>query len=239
MEPRPGLRSKTPAVASFPCRFPSYVGGATRKDRAILTRIILLLFSLLLWTSAAGAAGVETLKTYLRETSSARAQFSQVVYDRNKRKLQETSGTMQFARPGKIRWTYEKPYEQLIVGDGEKLWVYDKDLNQVTVKGMTQAIGGSPASLLAGSNDIEKEFRISAGGAQDGIEWIEAVPRGTESTFQKVRMGFGKSGLETMELTDGFGQLTIVRFSQIERNPKLAPDLFRFTPPQGADVISD
>ena len=193
----------------------------------------------MLLAAPAGAAGVETLKTYLRETSSGRAQFSQVVYDRSKRKLQETSGTMQFARPGRIRWAYEKPYEQLIVGDGKKLWVFDKDLNQVTVKGINQAIGGSPAALLAGSNDIEKDFRLSDAGVQEGLEWVEAVPRGTESTFQKVRLGFGKSGLESMELTDGFGQVTIVRFTQVERNPKLAPDLFQFTPPKGADVISD
>jgi len=189
-------------------------------------------------SQGAMAAGVDLLKTFLRETTSASAQFTQVVYDRSMRKLQETSGTMHFSRPGKIRWAYEKPYEQLIVGDGAKLWVYDKDLNQVTVKAMTQAIGGSPASLLAGSNDIEKEFRLNSAAAQDGYEWLEAVPRSGDSTFQKVRMGFGKSGLEAMELTDGFGQLTVVRFSRIERNPRLDPNLFRFTPPQGADVIS-
>ncbi len=184
------------------------------------------------------AAGADVLKNYLRETNAASAQFTQVVYDRSMRKLQETSGSMHFSRPGRIRWSYEKPYEQLIVGDGEKLWVYDKDLNQVTVKAIGQAIGGSPAALLAGSNDIEKDFRVTSTGTQDGLEWVEAVPRSGESTFQKVRMGFGKSGLEAMELTDGFGQLTVVRFSAISRNPKLSPDLFRFTPPKGADVIS-
>ena len=184
------------------------------------------------------AAGADVLKNYLRETNAASAQFTQVVYDRSMRKLQETSGTMQFSRPGRIRWSYEKPYEQLIVGDGEKLWVYDKDLNQVTVKAITQAIGGSPAALLAGSNDIEKDFRIVSSGTQDGLEWLEAVPRSNESTFQKVRMGFGKAGLEAMDLTDGFGQLTVVRFNNILRNPKLSPDIFRFTPPKGADVIS-
>jgi chaperone LolA len=186
----------------------------------------------------ASAAGADILKSYLRETSAASAQFTQVVYDRSMRKLQETSGTMHFSRPGRIRWSYEKPYEQLIVGDGEKLWVYDKDLNQVTVKAIGQAIGGSPAALLAGSNDIDKDFRVTAAGTQDGLEWLEAVPRSGESTFQKVRMGFGKSGLEAMDLTDGFGQLTVVRFSGITRNPKLSPELFRFTPPKGADVIS-
>jgi outer membrane lipoprotein carrier protein len=186
----------------------------------------------------ATAAGVDTLKNYLRETTSASARFTQVVFDRSMRKLQETSGTMYFARPGKIRWAYEKPYEQLIVGDGAKLWVYDKDLNQVTVKAISQAIGGSPAALLAGSNDIDKDFRVISSGMQDGLDWLEAVPRSSDSTFQKVRMGFGKSGLEAMDLTDGFGQTTIVRFSQIEKNPTLSPDLFRFTPPKGADVIS-
>jgi len=210
----------------------------SRKDKKISIRSLLVAACMLGCVQGATAAGVDLLKSFLRETTSASAQFTQVVFDRSMRKLQETSGTMHFARPGKIRWVYQKPYEQLIVGDGAKLWVYDKDLNQVTVRAMTQAIGGSPASLLAGSNDIEKEFRLSPGGAQDGYEWLEAVPRSGDSTFQKVRMGFGKSGLEAMELTDGFGQLTVVRFSRIERNPKLAPELFRFTPPQGADVIS-
>lgn len=201
-------------------------------------RKLLWIATLLAAPALAWAAGVETLQTYLRETQSASAQFTQVVYDRSQRKLQETSGTMHFARPGRIRWVYEKPYEQVIVGDGAKLWVYDKDLNQVSVKAMGQAIGGSPAALLAGSNDIEKDFRVAAAGAKDGLDWIEATPRSRESTFQKVRMGFGRSGLEAMELIDGFGQLTVVRFHGIERNAKLSPELFRFTPPKGADVIS-
>ena len=194
-----------------------------------------------MWFNAcsAQAADVETLKSYLRATTAASARFTQVVFDRNQRKLQETSGSMQFERPGRIRWAYEKPYEQLIVGDGAKLWVYDKDLRQVTVRAITRAIGGSPAELLAGSNEIEKDFRLSAAGTKDGLDWLEAVPRSSETTFEKVRIGFGPSGIEAMELADSFGQRTIVRFSQIERNPKLSPDLFRFTPPPGVDVISD
>ena len=201
-------------------------------------RIISWAALLIALAGSAHAAGPETLKSYLENTQSASAHFTQVVFDRSMRKLQETSGTMHFARPGRIRWAYEKPYEQLIVGDGSKLWVYDKDLNQVTVKAMTEAIGGSPAALLAGSNDIEKDFRLNPGPMQDGLDWLEAVPRSGDSTFQKVRLGFGPSGLEAMELTDGFGQLTVVRFSRIERNPKLSPDVFRFSPPKGADVIS-
>lgn len=191
-----------------------------------------------LLSTTASAAGVDTLKSYLRDTTSGSASFTQVVFDRSMRKLQETSGTMQFQRPGRIRWAYSKPYEQTIVGDGDKLWIYDKDLNQVTVKSMGQALGGSPAALLAGSNDIEREFRLSAAGIQDGLEWVEATPRNAESTFKKVRLGFGKAGLEAMELTDSFDQTTIVRFGDIVRNPSLAPGLFKFVPPKGADVIS-
>ena len=154
-----------------------------RKDQKILTRLAVLAWFVFLLSAPVGAANVETLKAFLRETTSASARFTQVVFDRSGRKLQETSGSMQFARPGRIRWTYEKPYEQLIVGDGSKLWVYDKDLSQVTVRSISQAIGGSPAALLAGSNDIEKDFRLSATGTQDGLDWLEAVPRGTESTY--------------------------------------------------------
>src|SRR5512139_319696 len=126
-------------------------------------RILVWVALLMALAGNASAASADVLKNYLRETTAASAQFTQIVYDRSMRKLQETSGSMQFSRPGRIRWSYEKPYEQLIVGDGEKLWVYDKDLNQVTVKAIGQAIGGSPAALLAGSNDIEKDFRVSSG----------------------------------------------------------------------------
>jgi outer membrane lipoprotein carrier protein len=201
-------------------------------------RTILTVLWLCLVSTPAFAAGVDTLKSYLRDTTSGTASFTQVVFDRSMRKLQETSGTMQFQRPGRIRWSYLKPYEQTIVGDGEKLWIYDKDLNQVTVKPMGQALGGSPAALLAGSDDIEKDFRLSATGVQEGLEWVEATPRSADATFQKVRLGFGKGGLEAMELTDSFGQTTIVRFGDIVRNPSLAPGLFKFAPPKGADVIS-
>ena len=185
------------------------------------------------------AAGVDALHAFLQQTQSARARFSQVVLDRNLKKVQEASGAMQFARPGKFRWQYEKPYEQLIVGDGSKLWVYDKDLNQVTTRNLQQAIGSSPAALLAGSNEIEQNFNVTSIGKQEGLDWLEAAPKSADATFQKVRLGFGAAGLEAMELHDNFGQTTVIRFSNIERNPKLPAELFKFVPPKGADIISD
>ena len=188
---------------------------------------------------AAGGASIEALKTMFAQTTTARAHFAQIVLDRNMKMLQQATGTMQFSRPGRFRWEYDRPYEQVIVSDGSKVWLYDKDLNQVTVRRLDRALGSSPAALLAGSDDIEKSYRLSSLGNQDGLDWLEAVPRTRDTAFEKIKFGFGKSGLEAMELRDQFGQITVIKFSTIERNAKLPPEAFRFTPPKGADVISE
>ena len=201
-------------------------------------RRLILLFLLVL-PAAASAATVEELKSLLRETTTARSRFAQMVLDKNLKPLQQSTGNMQFARPGKFRWEYDKPYQQTIVGDGTRVWIYDKDLNQVTVRRLDVALGSTPAALLAGSSDIDKSYALTATGNQDGLDWIEAVPRARDNTFEKVRLGFSKSGLEAMELRDQFGHVTVIKFSAIERNAKIAPETFRFTPPKGADVISD
>ena len=194
---------------------------------------------LVLASLAAGGASLESLKAMLEQTTTARAQFAQMVLDKDLRMLQQATGTMQFSRPGKFRWQYDKPYEQLIVGDGSRVWLYDKDLNQVTVRKMDRALGSSPAALLAGSNEIEKSYALSSAGLRDGLDWLMAVPRSRDTVFESVRLGFGKSGLEAMELRDQFGQITVIKFSTIERNARLPAEAFRFTPPKGADVISE
>ncbi len=185
------------------------------------------------------AGAIDSLRVFVEQTQSARAQFSQQVVDRNGRSVSESSGTMAFSRPGKFRWAYQTPYEQLLVGDGQKLWIYDKELNQVTVKTLGEALGGSPAALLAGDNEIERFFSLSDGGVRDGLHWLEAVPRSKDTTFEFIRMGFAGSTLKVMELKDNFGSRTVIRFDRLERNPRLGPDHFRFTPPKGADVIGE
>jgi outer membrane lipoprotein carrier protein len=195
--------------------------------------------AVLLTSCTAWGAGVEQLKALLQETTTARAHFAQMVLDRDLRMLQQATGTMQFARPGRFRWEYDAPYEQVIVGDGTRLWIYDKDLNQVTVRRLDAALGASPAALLAGSDDIERSYILTSLGPRDGLDWLEAVPRTQDATFERVRLGFGGSALEAMELHDAFGQVTVIRFSEIERNRELAPESFRFTPPAGADVIRE
>ena len=127
----------------------------------------------------------------------------------------------------------------MIVGDGSKLWLYDADLEQVTMRKLGDALGSSPAALLAGSNEIEKFFNLKDLGKQGGIDWLEAKPKDRESTFDSVRMGFADNQLSIMELRDNFGQTTVLRFSRMERNPRLSPSEFKFSPPNGADVITD
>ena len=200
----------------------------------------LLLLALLIFSAGgAMASGPDALRSFIGATATAQGEFKQKVYDRKHKLTQEASGTLAFLRPGKFRWTYAKPYAQLIVGDGNKVWVYDEDLNQVTVRRLDRALGSTPAALLAGSNDFEHAFKLSDQGEKDGLEWVEAVPREKDSNFETIRMGFGFSGLEVMELADSFGQTTVLKFTALRRNPKLDAALFTFVPPKGADVIGE
>ena len=193
-----------------------------------------------LTASAAEAGAISSLKSFIQNARTVRAEFSQTVLDKNTRVVQRGSGVMQFERPGKFRWVYEKPYEQLIVGDGARIWFYDHDLNQVTVRKLDAAIGSSPAALLAGSGNIETDFDLEEIGLQGDTEWLEARPKAKESTFEWVRLGFTRKGtLRAMELHDHFGQTTVLAFAGLEQNSRLAPELFKFNPPPGADVISE
>lgn len=185
------------------------------------------------------AAGVGLIKSFVSEVRAAKTEFVQTVIDSSGKPVAQSTGTFLFERPGKFRWTYTKPYEQLIVGDGRKVWVYDKDLNQVTVKALGDALGSSPAALLAGSNDLDRAYTFAQLPKKDGLEWVEATPTDPDSQFEKMRLGFRKANPESMELYDRLGQVTTIKFTRLERNPKLAADLFRFTPPEGADVVGD
>jgi outer membrane lipoprotein carrier protein len=187
----------------------------------------------------AHASSIERFKSFLTTTQSARAEFEQKVYGRDGKLMQESKGTFVFLRPGRFRWTYAKPVDQVIVGDGERVWIHDRDLNQVTVRRLSKALGSTPAALLAGASDVEAAFELSDAGQRDGLEWLEARPKEREAGFERVRMGFGTAGLEAMELMDNFGHTTVLRFSNVRRNPKLDAGEFRFEPPKGADVLGE
>ena len=188
----------------------------------------------------AHADGIESLKAFFKSTNAMRAHFHQVVTDAQGGKVQEVQGNMQLQRPGKFRWDYDQPYVQQIIGDGERVWLYDPDLNQVTVRAMNKAIGSSPASLLAGAQDAERNFTLTAVSERsDGLEWVQAVPKAEESGFDKVLLGFSGHGLQKMELHDSFGHTTTIQFSQLERNPSLNSGSFKFKVPAGADVVGE
>jgi outer membrane lipoprotein carrier protein len=201
--------------------------------------VVALFLSGLVWAAPVRADGIEQLHTFIEKTRSARATFTQVVTDAEGQVVQDSSGVVEFSRPGKFRWHYLKPFEQLVIGDGTYLWVYDKDLAQVTRRKLDSALGSSPAALLAGSDDVDRYFGLESMGTKDGLEWLQVKPYDENSLFDKVRMGFKAGALQVMELYDHFEQKTVIRFSDFERNPRFLPGAFTFTPPPGVDVVTD
>lgn len=192
----------------------------------------------ILFFQNANASSLERFQSYLRTTQAARADFQQKVFDKTGKVVQESRGSFSFLRPGRFRWTYVKP-PQVIVGDGDRVWIHDADLNQVTVRRVSRVLGATPAALLAGAADVDKAFELVESGDKDGLEWLEAKPREKESGFERIRLGMSASGVEAMELVDHFGQTTVLRFSNMVRNPQFDAGTFRFTPPKGVDVLGE
>ena len=197
------------------------------------------LLALLLLSFSVHASGLDDFLAFNGATKTATAHFDQEVFDRGGKVIERASGTFAFARPGKFRWTYEKPHTQVLVADGSKLWIHDPDLNQVSVKRIDQAISSTPAALLAGKDDITKLFTLTDAGSADGLSWVEATPKSQDTGFERVRLGLHGKTLAAMELRDSLGGHTLLRFSDLKPNAAVAPDTFRFTPPKGADVIED
>jgi outer membrane lipoprotein carrier protein len=202
---------------------------------------IKFLFSLLICLPLlAQASALEQFKAFVAGTKSARGEFTQrmVKEDGGKMRVSSTaSGVFLFARPGKFIWTYQKPYEQILQADGEKLFIYDKDLNQVTIKILGNAIGTSPAAILFGSNDLEKNFTLSEGGLREGIEWLQAIPKAKDTSFEKIGIGLKDGMPVAMELRDSFGQISLLSFTKFEKNPSLPANQFHFALPKGTDVL--
>jgi outer membrane lipoprotein carrier protein len=196
---------------------------------------------LLVWLLAAGAAhadAVDALREFTREAKTGRASFTQVVTSPDGVKKKSSSGSFEFARPNRFRFAYAKPYEQVIVGDGQNVWLHDVDLQQVTVRPLDQALGATPAALLAGAS-LDKDFELKAQPSANGLDWVQAVPRaqGDSASFQSLRVGFKGKALAAIELLDNFGQRSLLSFSDVTPNIVLPPDAFRFTPPKGVDVL--
>ena len=184
----------------------------------------------------AHADAVDTLKAFVRDVKTGRSAFTQVVSSPDGAKKKTSSGSFEFARPNRFRFAYTKPFEQLIVADGEKVWIHDTDLNQVSSRKLNNALGATPAALLAGGS-LEKDFDLSPLPSRDGLEWAQATPKQKEGAFQAVKIGFRGKDLAAIEIVDSFGQRSLLTFAQFAPNVPMPADEFRFTPPPGADVI--
>ena len=208
------------------------------KLRNRLPRLVLVLL-LCSCAASASATGLERLNRFFKDLSTMRAQFVQTLLDPSNKVLEESEGVLLVSRPGRFRLDYQTPYQQLYVADGKRVWMYDKDLEQVTVRAQQAALGSTPALVLSGTEPLEKAFTITELGFHEGFQWLELKPKRPDSNFETVRLAMEDDLIRAMEMTDGFGQSTRLYFRKVERNPKLPEDSFRFTPPPGVDVIGE
>ncbi|MES2959089.1 MAG: outer membrane lipoprotein chaperone LolA [Pseudomonadota bacterium] len=188
---------------------------------------------------AARADAVDALREFTRDAKTGRASFTQVVTSPDGAKKKTSSGSFEFARPNRFRFAYAKPYEQLIVGDGQKVWIYDADLQQASVRAIDKALGATPAALLAGAS-LEKDFELRALPSAQGLDWVQATPREKDNAanLQSLRVGFKGKTLAAIELVDGFGQRSLLSFNELSLNLAQPPETFRFVPPKGVDVLT-
>jgi outer membrane lipoprotein carrier protein len=200
------------------------------------TAAVLMAAALALAVPTARADAVDTLREFVRDVKSGRAAFTQTVTSPDGQKKRSSSGSFEFQRPNRFRFAYAKPYQQLIVGDGQKVWIYDADLNQVSVRRMAQALGATPAALLAGAAP-DQDFVLQAQASQGGIDWVQATPRAPDGALQAVRIGFRGKALAAVEIVDAFGQRSLLEFGEVSANVAIAEAAFRFVPPKGADLI--
>jgi outer membrane lipoprotein carrier protein len=196
----------------------------------------LAVLGLLAVAVAAQADAVDRLREFVRDVKSGRASFTQTVTAVDGVRKKTSSGSFEFARPDRFRFAYTKPFEQLIVADGQKVWIYDADLNQASSRRLAQALGSTPAALLAGGN-LEQDFVLAAQPSAGGLDWVLATPKATDGSFKSMRVGFKGKDLSAVEIVDNFGQRSLLQFSAFAANAVVAPEQFRFVPPAGADVV--
>jgi outer membrane lipoprotein carrier protein len=184
-------------------------------------------------------AGRQRVEAFLQGLDGLQAQFNQVLTDRNGQTIEEASGTLAISRPDRFRWDYRKPYEQVIVADGTRIWIYDSDLEQVTVRKLDETLSATPAMLLSGRSNLADNFNVTQVAQEGKIDWVRMEPKRDDTDFKWVRLGFEGAQQKYMQLADKLGQTTGLEFSKLERNPPLDPSRFTFSVPPGADVIGD
>lgn len=205
--------------------------------------ITLTLFGILvlvaLQVGGAAKTDPDDLRRFFKDVQSFTARFNQVVLDESLNMLQESSGTLWIQRPNRFRWNYDAPFEQQIVGDGNKIWVYDVELRQVTVRRMSGGLGNTPAILLAGRGTLDDDFVVKSLGTQGKLDWLQLIPKSKDGGFEDIRVGFDKGKLRVLEMIDGFGQTTRIALRKVAENVDISPDKFVFKAPPGVDVVQE
>lgn len=205
-----------------------------------ISRFVFVMMLLAAGNSWAANEGKKQLDGFLAKLTTLQSEFVQSLVDANGKVLDESEGVMHISRPGKFRLEYTSgSNNQLYVADGKKVWIYDRDLAQVTVKKQDDALGSTPALLLSSTAPIEKNFRVKELGFHENLQWLELKPLKSEGNFEYVRLAMEGKTLRAMEMIDGFGQSTRLYFKTVQRNAKIADSLFKFTPPKGVDVVGD
>jgi outer membrane lipoprotein carrier protein len=213
------------------------------RDNGIMKKALTAL-ALAACAFAAHAGGMEALENFVKTARSGRADFTQVVTSPAKEgqaaKSKTSSGTFEFSRPNRFRFNYRTPFEQAIVADGQTLWIHDVDLNQVTSRKQAQVLGTTPAALIASAPDtaaLRRDFNLEAQPDRDGLQWVQATPKGKDGQLNSVKIGFRGNDLAALEILDSFGQRSVMTFTKLELNAAVPADAFQFKPPQGADVV--
>ena len=201
-----------------------------------MKRILVTLSLPCMLAGLARADAVDALREFSREVKSGKAAFTQTVTSPDGKRKKVSSGSFEFERPNRFRFVYAKPFEQAIVADGQKVWIYDADLNQASSRKLADALGATPAALLAGAS-LERDFTLKALPAEGGVDWVQASPKQAESTIQSLKLGFKGKELAAMEIVDGFGQRSRLDFSGVQANVSVPAERFQFKLPAGADLI--
>lgn len=217
-----------------PPRSPSL--GAARR----CARFVLVLCTLTALASSAAPRGpADDLRRFFKDVHSYTARFTQVVLDDSLNLLQESAGTLWIERPDRFRWDYDVPFKQQIVSDGERIWVYDVELRQVTVRNLAGGLGVAPAILLAGRGQLDDDFVVKSLGGQGKLQWMQLLPRSRDGGFEDIRVGFEQGKIRLLEMIDGFGQTTRIALREGEENIAISPSKFVFTPPPGVDIVRE
>jgi outer membrane lipoprotein carrier protein len=237
-----------------PTSSPAFKNRASLGGQAVMRTIraslvaTFAIFFIAAGAQTAGATGLESLENFVKSTKSGRASFTQVVTgpakDGQAAKTKNSSGSFEFLRPNRFKFIYKKPFEQSIVSDGQTLWLYDADLNQVTSRKLAQALNGTPAAVIAAASDLkglQADFTLTALPEKAGLQWVQATPKTKDGQLQSISVGFKStdkgSELAALEILDSFGQRSVMTFSQFEVNPALADSSFQFKQPAGSDLI--